>query len=186
MTASATETSAAAKCYDIEWHNFSKPSLVARDMSTGSVVYTVVAHNLTSNIEVSSPTGLIAEAKSPMLSSRTEVTLHQGIGSNFVLEKTSMLSNGRKFKASSGEELTWEGSMGNLTCCNEQGLNVVRIRSQGMLKKKTTLEVNGHVGEDVLISALIMFVQDKRRTMRDLNASVAAGSAGGAAVAASC
>ncbi|GAM82071.1 hypothetical protein ANO11243_000500 [Dothideomycetidae sp. 11243] len=164
-----TGDSSGAKVYDIEVHEVSKPSLIVHDRSTNQVAYTVDAHHWQPLIEITSKAknSMIASAVYPMLSSRVEITLQSG--KQIVLGR-SKSGAGSSFTSDSGEELTWTGRPGNLTCVDSKGQMVARISSQGVLTGKTTsMQIVEGFGEDVLVSALT--IEEYRPTTRPVKVS---------------
>ncbi|GAM82069.1 hypothetical protein ANO11243_000480 [Dothideomycetidae sp. 11243] len=180
-TATAKNTSTTVKTYRVEAHSWSKPTLEVFDTATNTLVYTADSHTFRPHIVVQSPSQpgvTISEATFPSFSSRVEITYQ---GRTIVLEKTGFFRGRHAFTSISGEPLTWKGGVSSLVCLDQKEQKVASIQTDGWSGRTKSLDIVSDVGEEVLISALVMFLYERRKSRSRSGAAGAAGSAGAAA-----
>ncbi|KAJ3131325.1 hypothetical protein HDU90_008597 [Geranomyces variabilis] len=173
----------ASQTLTIECHTLHKPHVVVTDPAYNRVIYTGLTHTRKPNLTVTDATGeqiATAHFNDWGWHHKTDVTLRD---KSFVMKPGGPLRDkDDSFVASSGQKLTWKIHKGALQCVTDDGAVVAAVSKIG--KGPQTIELPGPVGEDVLFSAVVATVLQRRRAVSGLaelggNVAGMAGSAAG-------
>ncbi|KAJ3159510.1 hypothetical protein HDU88_008751 [Geranomyces variabilis] len=173
----------ASRTLTIECHTLHKPQVLVTDNASNQVIYTGLTHTRKPNLTATDASGEqigTAHFNDWGLHRKTDVTLRDKY---FVMKPGGpMLDKDDSFVASTGQRLTWKTHKSALQCVTDDGAVIAAVSKMG--KGSQTIELSEPVGEDVLFSAVVATVLQRRRAvsgLAELGGSVVgmAGSAAG-------